>query len=214
MIKIEKNNDENNPDIIISDGLNSFIIARNNLPDLCWHPELNYYTNNEDVIFKIKEEDGEIHILFDQLYQDIIDGNIFPLKDSDLIGKSSDEIKKNIEENEEQKSIFKELAKSSGLIKNGVITWHSEDYDEYEFSSVLTIKKLDDTINIIFSKNKISNNENSMLFHPTYNIRITESGGRYWPFFILFANFRRKLQNIDWEKINIENSQEKILKYK
>ena len=72
MIKIEKINNENNPDIIICDGVNSFVIARNNLPDLCWFPELNYYLNNEDIIFTIKEEDGEIYILFKQLYQDII----------------------------------------------------------------------------------------------------------------------------------------------
>jgi len=214
MIITEKINDEYNPDIIISDGLNSFVIARNNLPDLCWYPELNYYKNNEDIVFTIKEEDGEIYILFEQLYQDIITGNIFPLKEKDLIDKSSNDIKKLKRENEQKKLKFKEMAKSNGLINNGDIILHSEDYDEYEFSSVLTIKKLDNIIKIIFSKNKINNNEKIMLSHPTYNIRINESGGRYWPFFILFANFRRKLQNINWERINVENSKDKILKYK
>ena len=41
MIKFKMIGNPQYPDIQISDGINSFMIARNNLPDLCWYPEIS-----------------------------------------------------------------------------------------------------------------------------------------------------------------------------
>jgi hypothetical protein len=212
MITVEKVGNTVFPDIKISDGVNSFMIARNNLPDMCWYPEINYFTSTDDITFTIKEEDGIIHALFDKLYQDIIDGNVFPLTKADMENKSLVEIEKLEQAKAKERAKFRREAQERDLIDNGVINWHSEDYDQYEFASILTLKKVDKQITITFSKNKENNDEYFIKNHPTYNVRITESGGRYWPFFVIFANFYHQLQLQELKGLSLTNDLIKIIK--
>lgn len=173
MIKFKMIGNSQYPDIQISDGINSFMIARNNLPDLCWYPEIDYYRNSEDVIFTIKEEDELAYSLFLKLYDDINEGRIFGEDNSKYEGQTP----------------------KIGLVKGDEVIIHSEDYEDYDHSSVLVIRKSIDKIDIIFKKSKIILSD-SNIHIPTYNIRITESFGRYWPFNVIFTNFHRQLQEI------------------
>jgi len=197
--KIYNNNELEFPNIKISDGINSFIIGRNGFPDLVWMPNWQYNSyeeamaEGEDIIFKISEEDGNIHTLFNKLYQDIISGNTNYL--------ISDRKK---EEN-------KKIGERDGLIKGDVITFISSDTDEPAFSSVLTIKKIEKDIEIIFSKNKRNlTREDYSYYLPTYLVRISNSwsihlnGG----FINLFSKFLRDLQALDWEP-NLLNTETK-----
>lgn len=195
MIRIEKIGNEISPDIKIFDGESSFTIARNGLPDPCWYPNIDYYKNNDDITFTIKEEDGDIYLLFNKLYQDVLDGNVFPLVEDDIKRKSIGEIQKIKLSKAEERAEFKRMAKITGLVDNGVIRWHSEDYDEYDIASVLTIERVNKQIEITFSKNKVT--ELSLVGPmPTYNVRITEVGGRYGFFHTIFVRFRRELQSL------------------
>lgn len=205
MIKVEKVDNSVYPNIRISDGIKSFVIARNNFPDPCWYPEINFITNNDDITFTIREEDGDIYILFNKLYQDIIDANVFPLTDRNFKCKTHQEIEKLKQEKQEENEEYKEVARRSGLVNNGVICLHSDDYDEYEYASTLTIKKVDNNIEITFSKNKINHNENFSETPPTYLVRITESGGRYWPFHMVFVKLHRNLQALKESSFNEES---------
>jgi hypothetical protein len=207
MIKLEKVGNEFNPDIRISDGINSFMIARNNLPDLCWYPEINYFKNKDDVIFKIDKNEGKIYLLFLRLYLDVINGNIFPYEDDVFRDKSPQEVERLKKEKDERDTEYRRRGRDSGLIQDDIIIMHSEDYDEYDCASILEIHKNDNEITVIFKKNKI-NFELGNTKIPTYNVRITESMGRYWPFNVIFSNFRRKLQNLVINSNTIDSVEE------
>ncbi len=193
MITLEKLWDEENPDIRIHDGINSFVIARNYLPDPCWYPEIDYYTNDVDISFVIKKEDNEIYTLFDELYQNIKEGNIFT-NINDTINKSSKEVKR------KGSLYYKGVAQKIGLIQDNKIVIHSEDYDPYDLASVLEIEKANEEFKIVFKKNKINSDFSSMQV-PTYNIRIVESYGRYWPYNVIFSKFRTKLQKLNLDDL-------------
>lgn len=199
MIKVEKIGESNYPNIRVSNGINSFVIARAGFPDPVWYPEINAFENEEDITFKIIEEDGDIHTLFVKLYQDIIDGNIFPLTKEELENRSPEEVKKLKRENAKRKAQFRADAKNSGLVTNGIINCHSEDYDAYDYASVLTIKRIDNEIEIMFSKNKRNPDESFPRTYSTYHVRITEVGGIYGDFFIPFIKIHRYLQSLNLE---------------
>jgi hypothetical protein len=201
-MKVKKTGDMSYPDVEISDDINTFTIARKGLPDPCWFPNINAFRNSGDITFTIKEEDGNIYILFNKLYQDVINGNVFPLAESDIRGKSPEEIKILKREKAKDRAELRDKAQKSGLVNNGVINVHSEDYDAYDYASILTIKKEGKHIKIIFSKNKI-NSESTYMTLPSYHVRITESCSIYSPFEILFTNLHRQLQSLDWEKPNL-----------
>lgn len=114
MIKVEKIGNGISPDIRISDETKSFMIARNSLPDLCWYPEINHFKNDSDITFTIREDDGNIFTLFNKLYQDVIEGNIFPLKEEDIRNKSPEAIKKLKLEKKKERAQYQEDAKRSG----------------------------------------------------------------------------------------------------
>lgn len=209
MIKVEKIGNGISPDIRISDETKSFMIARNSLPDLCWYPEINYFKNDLDITFTIREDDGNIFTLFNKLYQDVIEGNIFPLKEEDIRNKSPEAIKKLKLEKKKERAQYQEDAKRSGLVTNGVISWHSEDYDPYDLASVLSVSKINGEIVITFKKNK--NNFENPFSMSTYNVRITESGSMYYLFFVIFVNFRRQLQALEWDEPTITSEVKKLV---
>jgi len=210
MIKVEKVNNGEIPDIKISNGINSFLMVRNNAPDLYWYPEIEANLNEENIIFIIKEADGDIYTLFTKLYQDVIDGNLFPLTKENLRNKSTVEKAKLKTQKELQKREFQKEAQRTGLIDNGVIKWHSDDYDPYEYAAVLTIEKEEEQIKITFSKNKKHHKNNNNI--PTYHIRFDASGSRYGFFWVVFANFYVQLGNLEWEEPNLPVETNQMLK--
>lgn len=200
MITITKEGNECYPDIRIFDGIKSFLIKRMNAPDLYWIPDFHPLDDNENIKFIINETDGVIYTLFESLYNDVITGNIFPLKMEDIKDKPANEIRRLQNENMEQKKRYQKLAYDTNLVKDNIITWHSEDYDSFESAAVLTIEKNESQIEIIFSKNK--DDEYNFQYRPTYVIRISESWGIYQNFFCPFVILHRQLQALALEKVN------------
>lgn len=206
MITVEKVGNDTFPDIRISDGSKSFMIARNNLPDLVWYPEeVRSFTNSDDITFTIREEEGDIFTLFEKFYSDVIDGNLFPLTNDKLKGKTETEITELVKEKAKEKRQYRKLAKDRGLVRNGIICWHSDNYDQYEYAAVLTIKKVGKQIEIIFSRNN-QNLESSQMWIPSHYVRICESGSRYQLFYVIFAQFYRQLQLLDWAPPILESN--------
>ena len=195
MIKITRQGDESYPDIIISDDKRSFLIKRKGAPDTYWIPDYHPLNDNEDITFIINKIDGEVYNIFKDLYYDVINGNIFPLEEEDIQNKSDDEIAKLKVEKEEKKNRNIELAEDTGLVKDNVIYWHSEDADPVETSAVLTIKKYKEKIEIIFSKNK--EHEDFPNNQPTYAIRISDSWSEHESFFAIFVRAHRQLQALE-----------------
>ena len=94
-----------------------------------------------------------------------------------------------------------EKVDDNGLFIDNTIKWHSDEFI-YEYASILTIEKLQDTFNVTFEKSK-EHNEN---FYMTYAIRIRNSGSRYYPYNIPFMNMYHNLKQYepDCHQIHIE----------
>ncbi|MDD2208191.1 MAG: hypothetical protein PHG03_03500 [Bacilli bacterium] len=87
-----------------------------------------------------------------------------------------------------------------GLVTKGIINYNSENYDTHKYVRVLPIKNSGNEIKIIFSKNAPNPDNDYMGMLPTYAIRITEVGGIYGSFHVIFINFHRQLHSLEWEK--------------
>lgn len=83
------------------------------------------------------------------------------------------------------------------LFKDGKIEWHSDEF-YYDESSVLTISKNDNTFRVQFKRS--TNND---LF-TTYDVKICNSGSRYYPFNVTFMNMYNKVLDYDLPKKKIK----------
>lgn len=189
MITVTKESSTDYPNIRISDGEKSFVIIRKNAPDLYLIPDFNAINDNDDIKFVINESDDKIYSIFEILYHDIINGNVFG---------SENETKKLKHKEIEQRKENQKLAQRTGLVKDGVIFWHSEDFDLFELSAVLKIEKHEKGIEITFSKNKTD--KDFLCNWPTYAIRISESWSIYQSFFCPFVRLHRQLQALEVDK--------------
>lgn len=108
--------------------------------------------------FTIDDEDYQLYLLFDELYQGIINYGYLRQTQND---EEYFNYMVEIEENREER-----------LLKNNVIEWHCDDHD-YNSGCILTIKKEDKNYILTIDKtnNKTMFGENS--------VRIRNSGSRY-----------------------------------
>ena len=166
--------------------------------DLYWtiNSKDNVINNN---IFTITKENYALYELFEQLFIDIKDINIysgepvipFYLEDEEEISKYL----------EEQKEAYRKhnLANYNKLYDdvNKTITWYSDETN-HEVANILKIKKEDECFNIEFNIQK----ENSIYdrdFHSEHYIpiRFRNSGSSYDPFNIIFMRMFNNLKEVD-----------------
>ena len=178
MITITEEGDISYPNIRISDGTKSFLLGRDGFPDPVWLPDFHPINDKDDIKFIINKKDGEVYDIFNELYKNVIAGDIYFFTEK---GTSKNQRKKNRE-----KSI------QTGLVGERTITWKSEDLDPIESSATLTIKKTISQIEIIFSKNKPHSDNNN--YYPTYAVRLSQSWSRHDQFWIVFVLAHQKLQ--------------------
>ena len=131
----------------------------------------------KSIDFDISVEDKEIYQLFDKLYNDVIDGNIFETKSK----KKPDRIT---------------LYNYNLLVdENKNIVWVSDDglFDEVDR---MQISKMNDTYRLTFMRTE---KQTFGEFKDPYAIyvRLRTSGSRYDPFYIPFIRMYRSLQGID-----------------
>jgi len=139
------------------------------------------YGEKASKTFDITKDNYELYKLFDELYNNIINGMIW-------------EDEKRIK----QSSIYKDL-----VDKNKNICWISDE-GQRELEDSLTISKEKDKIHLSFERN----NQEDYPFKSAFSIgiRICNSGSRYDRFNIPFMRMFQKLQTIDpnYHQIDIE----------
>ena len=140
--------------------------------------------------FYITKENNFLYSLFDELYNDVKDYNIF-IPDDYI---SEDDC---IEDRERFRE--RDLYNPRKLFKDGKIDWYCDDFD-YDEASSFVIEKLDDCYKLTFNKCK----EKSMF--ASYSVRISNSGSRYGYFNMIFMRMYNKLCDYDplFHQVHIE----------
>jgi hypothetical protein len=199
---------------IISTDEGEFEISFAGNLDLYWR---NIYCGNlleesDSKVFTITKENYYLYSLFHELYENVKNCNVFTLDELDInFCESEEEIEVKKLEKEKRNNDLREAEKYNRerLFRNGIIEWHCDDFS-YEDSSVVKIKKEEETFVVIFEKSK--NND----LYLTYSIRFRNSGSRYEPFNQIFMRIYNKLINYDYEnhQVHIEEYlyQKKLVK--
>lgn len=163
--------------------------------------------------FIITRENYFLYSLFDELYNDIKNINIFKFHPNDVLGYMRNaDLKKELRSikrrNEEIET--KNLYNRERLFKNGVIEWHHDEFP-YEDGSVLKIEPHEEGYEVTIEKSKRKD-----LFFITYSVRIRNSGSRYEYYNIPFMRMYQQLVqgHLDNPQISIDEylSQKKLKK--
>lgn len=145
---------------------------------------------NKPLEFVIDEENMEVYLLFLKLYNDIIN-RIFGKTEENLY-RSSDKV---------LESAY------SLLVKDGVISWHSDETN-YEEANILNIELVGKNIKLTFIKQF----ETDYSFPGDISIRFRNNGSTYAPFNRQFMAHFNALANVSTEEHeNKQDNQEKKL---
>ena len=176
---------------------------------------------DSDPTFIIGKDNYEIYALFDKLYQDVINADIYgkiTKEEIDHIIFMSEEekkdyheaIKEELERREKSKKNLKERGPYKNLVQDDMITWKSDEYFD-KIAPFIKIKKQKNTYILEFGKPLISdeykNDADLMLMDPRrITVRFRNSGSRYDPFNIIFMKLYQGLCALDYEyhQIHIE----------
>lgn len=182
----ESNGCYNEPIILEENGDLSLIIASAVNLDLYWIlNNKNANVGTKSGSFTITKENYELYSLFEQLYYDIETGNV----DND----GEDYLTNN---RDKYNSLFNKETKT--------ITWRSDE----ELANVLTIKKEEETFELIFTMLPMQYG----LRNPrNITIRFRRSGSSYDPFDRIFARMYRNLKGVT--NVDEENHQLHIEEY-
>lgn len=159
------------------------------------------YKDNRDkkISFTITKENYAIYSLFDELFRDIEECNIFSFDETRLeFMDDEDEIKEYYERIERMNNDLKTYSAYKRLIKRNLITWKSDDRD-YGEPDFVKIYRGEDAFYITFVRQ-------SEELHMGTVVRFRNSGSSYDPFNIPFMKFFNKLQEYDpeYHQIHIE----------
>ena len=146
--------------------------------------------NNKD--FYITKENYFLYSLFDELYNDVKNYNIFTIDMFD----SEDEYLR-------CQNDFLERDKNNPrkLFRDSKIEWHSDDFD-YDDGSYFVIDKLDDCYKLTFYKSKCDD----FIYSITYSVRLRNSGSRYGFFNVIFMRMYNRLceYNPNFHQFHVE----------
>ena len=176
--------------ITTDDGEFDIHFARN--LDLYW----SYFANQrlkpgDKKIITITKENYFLYSLFEELYEDVENYNMFNLDESDfLMCETMLEAQDMIKENEEQRKFWHEIEKQKPerLFRNNAIEWHCDDYS-YQEGNILKIKRKKETFKVIFEQGT----RNKELSSRICSVRMRNSRSGHDPFNQLFMRMYRKL---------------------
>ena len=192
-------------------------------------PNLDVYLalNNfgDDPTFVIGKDNTVLYNLFDKLYLNTINFNIFPLNVNEVVEQAEFReedyhlaLKDEEIYHQKYQERLKDIANHEGLIKNDEITWMSDDYPE-EVAPEFRIEKLDNAYVFTFSNQKFAKGIDNPLYDIYLNdkdfisVRIRMSGSRYDPFNVLFMSLFSRLKEITfYESMPIGIEEYMILK--
>lgn len=184
MLEVTKGKNGNGYDyFVINTDDGAFTISFEGNLDLYW--AYKYHGNilelPETHTIHITKENCTVYYLIDALYQRIING--VPYDDID----------------EESRDYFFNWTLSDknpqALVKDGVVCWHSDDY-QYENASSVSIAPGDEEYLITFEKSKLTYDDGLMM---SYAVRFRNSGSRYHPFNFAFMKMYADFKNYEPE---------------
>lgn len=171
--------------------------------DLYW--TIHCKNESDEKSFVITKENYSVYTLFEQLFSDIENINIFDMGAIPFYIETEEEKKeyfKNYEkENEYQKkkyrlfnySNYNELYDDN----NKTITWYSDE-TAHEVANILKIKKAEEKFIIEFYTQPYINGYDEDFHSPNHiSVRFRNSGSSYDPFNIVFMKMYNKMQELD-----------------
>lgn len=202
--------------------------------DLYWSININGKNENSDYkhdSFIITKENYDLYRLFEELFLDIENINIFGIEDDILFYIENDEEKRKYLENrskeiedEKRKYRLYNFSNYNELFdtNNKTITWYSDE-TAHEVANILKIKKEENIFRIDFyTQPYINGYDEDFASAKHISVRFRNSGSSYYPFNIIFMKMYNELHKIDdindfGHQIHIEEylyNQEKIKKLK
>lgn len=164
--------------------------------DLYWY--LSSKEKKEVDIFEITKENYFLYSLFDILYNDIVNCNLFKVYDEELsFVNSIKELQKIYNRKKELNIIFSEYEEYKRLYNGEYICWYSDD-DSIEDANYVKIIKDDDKYILEFFSNFKSNT-----LWLSNTIRFRNSGSRYMPFNMIFMEMYNSLCTSDYDENQI-----------
>ena len=164
--------------------------------DLYWY--LSSKEKKEVDTFEITKENYFLYSLFDILYNDIVNCNLFKVYDEELsFVNSIKELQKIYNRKKELNIIFSEYEEYKRLYNGEYICWYSDD-DSIEDANYVKIIKDDYKYIIEFFSNFKSNT-----IWLSNTIRFRNSGTKYPPFNILFMNMYNSLCSSEYDENQI-----------
>lgn len=200
MLNIKKVNSEyDSYDIIINDGTKDLNILFGGNGDLYFFiNKLNFEDTEQIVNFEITKENYFLFSSFEELYNKIINCNIYKLDEMELPHADDEEILERTNMYAEWNEDLKSSIEYRKLVNNGIISWR-HDEQIYEEANILNIYKEEEKyrLEFILMSKEISH---------YIDIRFRNSGSRYIPFNRVFMELYRKLQtyNPEYHQIHME----------
>ena len=170
---------------------------------------LSNYKN--DPTFIISKDNYPVYLIFAKLYQEIISGEVYPFPKEEILKKCEllnmdyhEELQDNEEFYEEDLMHFRYIAKKTGLVKDNIITWISDEYPLEIAPLFKIIKENDNYILKFFNNSNLPSTDDFFLKNLPHNhqisVRIRMSGSRYNPFNACFMRIYDPLMELGLSK--------------
>lgn len=193
MLNYNKRKTEFGYTINITDGDKELMITFGGNLDLYWY--LTSKEEREVDTFEITKENYFLFLLFDNLYNDIVNCNLFKVHDDELLFINSiKELQRICNKKDELNRIFKEYEEYKNLYNGKYICWYSDD-DPIDDANYVKIIKKENSYVLEFTHNK-----KSTTLYFKHVIRFRNVGSRYKPFNIIFMNMYNILCNSEYDE--------------
>lgn len=168
--------------------------------DVYWiYDNQNFFDAKEDSMYDkllITKEDLDIYNIFNELYEDLINCRIYMPDNCGFIEGWNEKEEKRC--NLSNKRI-KESPRYDKLVKDGIITWYSDE--EYkDIAEIVRISKKDETIVIEFIRQSTIDELGQHRLPGWYSIRFRMDGSTYEPCNIAFWRHYDNLQKYEQAK--------------
>lgn len=188
--------------------------------DLYWIlDDLEEIDTKEDPMydsFCITKEDYALYSLFDELYNDLMEGRIYlPKKHPNTNAEDLNEEEREVVERFNAEAMIYSVQENEDikrdrryqlLTADNVITWYSDE-EEKTTAEIMRISKQEDSILIEFIRQTKKDDQGYTRLPGYYSIRIRTSGSTYTPCDLVFSRHFLKMQEYDFnapQQIHIE----------
>lgn len=177
-------------DILTDEGCFSIFFGGNLDLYFLYKHNTNFLETDDSKDFYITKDNYFLYSLFEELYNDVLDYNIFTVDNFD----SKDEWL-----NRKKEFLEHDSYNPRRLFHDGKIDWHCDDFD-YDEGASFVIERLNNCYKLTFNKCKADR------ILASYSVRIRNSGSRYGYFNIIFMRMYNKLCNYNpnYHQIHIE----------